>query len=332
MSQRSYDFYFSESGGCECQVATRPVRTVEGGWPARGVVFDDAGVTVGYTRCRPVHDGQGPEVRSGEHTLAFPTRGLFRMHMSDRSWLCDPNCVILQNATDVFRTSHPGAIGDETIWITFDHDLLVDVGRGVDPKIGGRGAMPFPTTVALCDSETFLKVRAMLNEACRGPEAEHELIHDSARQVLQAVLASAHKAVASHRPSPRQATERAHAEAAENAKAYMASRLHERITIDQVAKSVHTSPFHLCRLFRKQTGLPIHKYLNRLRLRSAIDRLQHHRSDLARLAVDLGFASHSHFCDAFRREFGAPPSVVRDRIMDLRSTASVTPNNRPAAA
>src|SRR5262249_18771934 len=81
--------------------------------------------------------------------------------------------------------------------------------------------------------------------------------------------------------------------------------------LDDVARAVHTSPFHLARLFGERTGLPVHRYLTQLRLRAALDRLAGGASDLTALALDLGFSSHSHFADAFRREFGRTPSDVR---------------------
>jgi AraC-like DNA-binding protein len=34
-------------------------------------------------------------------------------------------------------------------------------------------------------------------------------------------------------------------------------------------------------------------------------------NNLTALAFELGFSSHSHFADAFRREFGRTPSEVR---------------------
>ena len=57
--------------------------------------------------------------------------------------------------------------------------------------------------------------------------------------------------------------------------------------------------------------MPLHRYLTRLRLRAALERLAGGANDLTALALDLGFSSHSHFADAFRREFGRTPSAVR---------------------
>jgi AraC-like DNA-binding protein len=89
--------------------------------------------------------------------------------------------------------------------------------------------------------------------------------------------------------------------------------LGERITLGDVARAVHSSPYHLARVFQQQNGVPIHRYLTRLRLRASLERLQDGAGDLTALALGLGFSSHSHFSDAFRREFGCTPSAVRRR-------------------
>ena len=320
MALHKYDCYFGESGGCECQAPVRSGRVVLGGWPSRGTVYEHGAVTIGYTRCRPKSEEPGPDVRSGSHTLTFPTRGVFRMHIggpAGRVFTCDPNCVIMQNAGDVFRTSHPGAIGDETVWVAFREDVVLDVVREHDAGVDLRRETPFPFTVAPSDPGAFLLMRAMFNEACRGLEADSALVEETAIGVLRTSVARGF-AQAGSLVGPRRTTVRAHAEIAESAKAFMAMRCAERLSIEDVAKHVHVSPFHLCRLFRKHSGLPIHRYLNRLRLRIALERLHERSSDLATLAVELGFASHSHFCDAFRREYGLPPSVMRQRMADLK--------------
>jgi AraC-like DNA-binding protein len=317
---QKYDFYFGESGGCECQAPARSGRIVLGGWPSRGSVYERGPITIGYTRCRPKSEDVGAEVRSGSHTLTFPTRGVFRMHIggpAGRVLTCDPNCVVLQNAGDVFRTSHPGAIGDETVWVSFREEVVLDAVRAHDPGVDQRRDLPFPFTIAPSDSRAFLLMRSMFNEACRGQDADQALVEETAIGVLRMSVARGFEQAGSL-VGPRRTTIKAHAEIAESARAFMAMRCAERLAIEDVARHVHVSPFHLCRLFRRHAGLPIHRYLNRLRLRLALDRLHERSIDLASLALELGFASHSHFCDAFRREYGVPPSAMRARVADLR--------------
>jgi AraC-like DNA-binding protein len=74
---------------------------------------------------------------------------------------------------------------------------------------------------------------------------------------------------------------------------------------------VHYSPYHLARLFRREVGVPIHQYVNRLRLAAALERLADGVADPTELALDLGYSSHSHFSDYFRRAFGTSPSAFR---------------------
>jgi AraC family transcriptional regulator len=101
------------------------------------------------------------------------------------------------------------------------------------------------------------------------------------------------------------------AERVEAAKSYLAGRVGERTTLGEVACAAGASPFHLARAFRQQTGVPVHRYLVRLRLRASLERLAGGADDLAALALELGFDSHSHFAAAFRREFDRTPSEVR---------------------
>lgn len=82
-----------------------------------------------------------------------------------------------------------------------------------------------------------------------------------------------------------------------------------RLSLADVAARVHVSPFHLARVFRAGTGTTLHAYREGLRLRAAADRaLAGHR--LEDVAVELGFAHHSHLTARFRRRFGIVPSAL----------------------
>jgi AraC-like DNA-binding protein len=57
----------------------------------------------------------------------------------------------------------------------------------------------------------------------------------------------------------------------------------------------------------------VHRWLLRLRLHASLERVAEPGSDLTTVALDFGFASHSHFTAAFRRTFGLTPSALRGR-------------------
>ena len=60
--------------------------------------------------------------------------------------------------------------------------------------------------------------------------------------------------------------------------------------------------------------MTMHRYLLRLRVREAMERLVdpgHRRGDLPALAAALGFYDQSHFTNAFRAETGTTPDRWR---------------------
>jgi AraC-like DNA-binding protein len=97
----------------------------------------------------------------------------------------------------------------------------------------------------------------------------------------------------------------------ESAKALLTERTTEHDSLDTLARLLHTSVFHLGRVFRERTGFSLHAYRTQLRLRLALDRLRDPGVELSALALELGFNSHSHFTGAFRSVFGVPPSEIR---------------------
>jgi AraC-like DNA-binding protein len=109
---------------------------------------------------------------------------------------------------------------------------------------------------------------------------------------------------------PRPQTVKEQSEIVSQAKLTLSEHLREKITLDQLAHTVHVSPYHLCRIFKREAGLSIHRYLQRLRLLNALEHLAECPKDnLTMVALGHGFSSHSHFSTTFQREFGVSPSA-----------------------
>ena len=99
------------------------------------------------------------------------------------------------------------------------------------------------------------------------------------------------------------------------AKAWIAPRVTLRLTLSTIAGAIDSSVFHLCRAFRRATGLTLHDYRDQLRLRLGLERLEQGERDLTRLALELGYSSHSHFTAAFHRSFDLTPSTARKLLI-----------------
>jgi AraC-like DNA-binding protein len=117
----------------------------------------------------------------------------------------------------------------------------------------------------------------------------------------------------------------------------LTTRFAEHLSLEEVGRAVNVSPFHLARAFRKHTGYTLHEYRTHLRLRAVVERMAQGDEDLAVIARDVGFSSHSHLTATFRRAFGVPPSAVRARNFEptvtiMRSSARDPYQTTPGAA
>ncbi len=96
-------------------------------------------------------------------------------------------------------------------------------------------------------------------------------------------------------------------------RAYIDRHPEESLRLRDLAGALRASPSRLAYSFRKVHGIPLARYALALRLQRAATLLSG-SDDLARLAVDLGFASHSHFSRTFARWAGLTPSAYRARM------------------
>ncbi|HEY4572711.1 MAG TPA: AraC family transcriptional regulator [Thermoanaerobaculia bacterium] len=233
------------------------------------------------------------------HVVSFVHSGAFVLHARGRSAVIDATAVLLHNPGEPFRSEHPFGCGDHGSSIVIQRELLPDL-LGLDARFAAIHVQSLFRTQLL----QRLLVRSLRN----GEPRETMAVEEAALKVLRKVLGGDAPANAA---APRQPSHRARRSYAEDAKALMQQRFRERLQLDDIARSLYVSPYHLCRLFREETGVPIHSYLNRLRLREALEPIAEGEADLSRLAAGLGFSSHSHFTAAFRKEFGMPPREVR---------------------
>jgi AraC-like DNA-binding protein len=87
-------------------------------------------------------------------------------------------------------------------------------------------------------------------------------------------------------------------------------------SIEELAEELGCSPYHLMHAFRAEIGDTVRAYRLRARLGVALHRLVDGHGDLATLAIELGFASHSHLTETFTRELGISPSRLRAQLQE----------------
>jgi AraC-like DNA-binding protein len=98
---------------------------------------------------------------------------------------------------------------------------------------------------------------------------------------------------------------------AEDVRALLNAHLARPPSLATLARLTQSSPWYVSRAFREHVGVPMRSYLARLRVLEATRRLRSGATDLARLAIDLGYSDQPHFTRAFRAAWGFTPSQFR---------------------
>ena len=84
---------------------------------------------------------------------------------------------------------------------------------------------------------------------------------------------------------------------------------HRSITLDDVAKEVNLNRDYLCRLFKKETELPMFRYLNNLRMQRAASIIAENpdRSYIRDVAAAVGIDDQFYFTRIFKKHHGISP-------------------------
>lgn len=98
------------------------------------------------------------------------------------------------------------------------------------------------------------------------------------------------------------------------ARALIAERYAESLSLTEVARAVNMSAFYFCKSFKKVTGMTFTDYVARVRVEKVKNLLLDPNRRVSEAAYEAGFQSLSQFNRVFRRIAGESPSVYRERL------------------
>ena len=275
-------------------------------------LFRGPSVEIADYRCRESGHRPAPEEAACRHEVVLPRAGVFVKHVGGERIVADANRVLFFNAGEPYAVSHPAPGGDDCTVLALSPALLREAAAAVDPAAADRADRPFAVGHAPSLPPADLLHRRLVHGLARGG-LDGLAVEETAVRLVAALLARArgvHGLPLRERPAGAAAVRRQR-ELADAAQELLARRFRDRFHLADLAGRLGCSPFHLTRVFRRWVGVPLHRYRNRLRLREAVEAVAAGVEDLTGLALDLGFADHSHFTNAFRRELGRPPSALR---------------------
>jgi len=279
--------------------------------PASGIdriVAQTAQVVIGEFRLPADHPSFRDTGPISHCIVVFPRTSVWIRHEGSRAFLADPTVSTIYNRGQRYERVPHSALGDHCDWFGVSDNVAREIAATLEPRAADSPA-PFQFQRAPSDTRLYFRQRRLLARARRGElddlEQEEEVM-----AVVGDVLRSAHTAaIGSGARRPGAAAR--HRQLAESARAELLRTVTQNLSVHDIAARVHTSPYHLCRVFRSVTGRTMHEYRAELRVRLSLEMLADSAASLSTVAHELGFASHSHFVTALRRHLGDTPSAVR---------------------
>jgi AraC family transcriptional regulator len=281
--------------------------------PVEQVLRQTRSVALGRYRC-PVDHPQF-NAGGGPHTCSYISfhRTSVRMRIGDaRPEVATPNHASFYNVGEQYTREAIGDEGDECDWIALSPALLREAHAELAEAEAAGGRL-FPRPLAPMKPQTFLAQRRLFAAASSSTAPLNSLqIDEAVAALVDAVVAQALDfwgCSGRSRRRPRPVCHRRRLQIVEDAKALLAREYWSDLSLADLAHRLHCSAAHLSRLFHAVTGYKLCDYRQELRLRKGLFLLEETGLEIGDIAVQVGFASHSHFTSAFHRRFGINPST-----------------------
>lgn len=257
-----------------------------------------------------------------EPSIVFPRTAVQVQHAGRPPFVSSPNTVNFYNEGQAFRRNAVGGQPDDCDWFALAPSALAELVASFDQVAARDPSRPFVCDHVFSGSRGYLSQRLVVRHVAEHEQPDLLFVEETLVGVVRDTLATAYRAASSTQTLD-PGSERTR-NLARRAMEILVDRYEDNVSLAELGRALDLSPFHLCRVFKAATGQTIHAFRARLRLRSALERVEQGAS-LTDVALDVGFSSHSHFTDSFRREFGFTPSDYRDRtplglLRELRDT------------
>lgn len=95
--------------------------------------------------------------------------------------------------------------------------------------------------------------------------------------------------------------------------AYIQSNLGEKLTVNDIAKSLGQNPSYLSHHFKEQTKENLNTYITKEKINKAKRLLRGSNFDLLEISTQLGFSSQQYFQNVFKKNVGMTPTEYRGR-------------------
>ena len=272
--------------------------------PVETLLYRSDLIKVGTFVCDVAHPCFSVSESLDNDVFVLPKRPVWIRRNAGEYRFVEPGAILMHRAGSMLERRRASGTGERTYWFGVHPDVFVDALRRHDLSTEEMGG------ALIADPQLRYRLALFLKHLEQSPSDRLAVEEEVLTLFFEICERRAEKVKKISKARLGTATRQRRL--VDRARAYLDAHLSETTGLEKVAQDAGTSLYHLCRVFREQTGLTMHAYRTRQRLGYVLDRLVDGRAaNLTELALDTGFASHSHLSRVFQKQMGVPPSTIR---------------------
>ena len=256
------------------------------------------GLRLMHCQCRAAAGERAVDEQHTAFSITAVERGQFTYRTRAGRGLMRPGWLMLGNEGEGYVCSHEetDGSGDDCLCLSLSAPVL-------ESALSALGARDTRLAFSRACLPPSPRVNALLG-ALREAGQEGFALEEATLAVVAAVRQALGGADTTA-PAPRD-DERAHAAAQ-----LLDARCGEALTLEDLARAVGLSSFHLLRVFQRGIGVTPHQYLMRVRLLRAMALLRDTGLPVTTIAYESGWGDLSTFNHTFKRELRCSPREFR---------------------
>jgi AraC-like DNA-binding protein len=228
--------------------------------------------------------------------IVFPKNTILIQHQHKDPFVADTTLINLYNKQQEYQRFSMNGKGDDCHWVELSNELLQQIKTPNSKNV-------FCSQNINCDSKTFLLAYKIFKHICN-KNTQPLKVEECIIEVLNKIH------LVSNIRKNNSLSKLNHIKLVERIKINIHNNIANNQLLTEISSDVFSSPFHISRVFKQVTGIGIHQFRNQIRLKSVFTKIHQGEGDLANLALNHGFSSHSHLSFEFKKYFGFTPSSL----------------------
>lgn len=235
-----------------------------------------------------------PRHMHATYVLGVILEGVEKFYCRGEMYAAPAGSIIVVNPGDV----HTGFSAGNTPWVYRCMYPSTDLMKSMMDQLTGAGRIPRFRNPVIRDHKLFSQLKSF-HIGLEGGGAGLDL-HDLFLASISGLILR--HAKEGYEPD----TVGSEPKTTQDIREYLHANYAKKITIADLSNISTLSPYHLIRIFKKNTGITPHQYLVNVRIQRA-RRLLADGEDIVEVAYKTGFSDQSHLTRTFKRIVGITP-------------------------